>query len=34
LSLSISHLDGSTYEGYRSYRAERYPLYHPATLEH
>jgi arylsulfate sulfotransferase len=33
LRFSISHPDSSTYEGYRSYQAERYPLYHPGLLE-
>jgi arylsulfate sulfotransferase len=33
LRLSISNPETSSYEGYRSYRAERYPLYHPALLD-
>jgi arylsulfate sulfotransferase len=33
MRISISHPDSSTYEGYRTYQAERYPLYHPGLLE-
>lgn len=33
LRISISNDDSESYEGYRSYQAERYPLYHRSLLD-
>jgi arylsulfate sulfotransferase len=33
LRISISNDDSESYEGYRSYQAERYPLYHHSLLD-
>ena len=33
MRISITDSDITSYQGYRSYRAERYPLYHPSVLQ-